>query len=354
MTSFDTWPPISIAGTGSYLPERVVTNEELVATGLETTPEWIVEHTGIRTRHWATDEQRTSDLAIEAARRALGAAQVHPDEIDLIVVATTTPDQPMPSTAAAVHAGLGLRTDAGALDVNAACSGFVYALHAGASMLAGGETWTNALVIGAEVCSRATDPTDRTTRIFFGDGAGAVVLRKDLEVADVIAMAAADAGLDPGAAFNEGIDGGTHEDDTAGLRSVTYTTIDVGSESLTMATGGFFTMDGPAAKRFAIPALVEGVRSACRDALLDVDELALVIPHQSNRRMLEAAIDELGLPEGRLATTIDRFGNTAAASIPITLDAAVRDGRVSSGDLLCLVGYGAGLQTASCVLRWSD
>ncbi|MCW2955575.1 MAG: 3-oxoacyl-ACP synthase [Thermoleophilia bacterium] len=355
MTSFDTWPPISIAGTGSYVPERVVANAELVESGLDTTAAWIVERTGIIERRWAADDQQTSDLAIEAARRAMLAAEVHPDEIDLVVLATSTPNWPQPSTASAVHHGLGLRPDAGAIDVNAVCSGFVYALHAGASMLAGGETWTNALVIGAEVCSRVTDPADRTTRIFFGDGAGAVVLRKELEVADVVAMAAADAGLDPGSAFAEGLDGGTLDEDTAGLRSVAYTVDHSGRDALIVREpGGYFEMDGPAAKAFAVPALVDGVRAACRDALLDVDELTLLVPHQSNLRMLEEAIDTLGLPEGRLATTIRDFGNTAAASIPITLDVAVRAGRVRPGDLICLAGYGGGLQTATCVLRWAD
>jgi 3-oxoacyl-[acyl-carrier-protein] synthase-3 len=247
-----------------------------------------------------------------------------------------------------------MRHDAGVLDVNAVCSGFVYALHAGTSMLAAAEAWTTVLVVGAEVYSRLTDPSDRGTRIFFGDGAGAAVLRKELEVADLAVMAAEQAGVDLGSdAFNE-LDGGALDDETAGIRSIAYTVDHGGKDALLTPHGEYFQMDGPAVHEYAVPAMVEAVRAACRDAGVTPDELALVVPHQSNRRMLEAAIDELDLPEARLAVTVDRYGNTAAASIPITLDEAVRAGRVTEGDLVCLVGYGGGLQSAACVVRWVD
>jgi 3-oxoacyl-[acyl-carrier-protein] synthase-3 len=353
VTSFDTWPPIRIAGTGSFVPERVVTNAELVAGGLNTTDEWIVSHTGIRERRWVEPGTTTADLAAEAARRALEASGAFPDDVDLLVLATSTPDWQQPATASAVHHAIGLRPDAGVFDLNAVCSGFVYGLHAGASMLAGGEAWTTALVVGAERYSSLTDPDDRGTRIFFGDGAGAVVLQKELEVADLAVMAAHEAGIDLGEGAFADLDGGALDDETVGLRSVAYAVDHAGKDALLTPHGEPFGMDGPAVRAYAVPAMVEAVRSACRDAGITPDDLALVVPHQSNRRMLEAAIDELGLPEGRLATSLERHGNTAAASIPITLDEAARAGRIHAGDLVCLVGYGGGLQSAACVVRWA-
>ncbi|MCW2923016.1 MAG: fabH 2 [Thermoleophilia bacterium] len=352
MTSFDTWPPISIAGTGSYVPERVVTNAELVDSGLDTTHTWIVDHTGIHERRWAAEGETTANLATQAARRALDAAQAHVDDVDLLVLATSTPDWQQPATASAVHAQLGLRPDAAVMDVNTVCSGFVYGLHAGASMLAAGEAWTTAVVVGAERYSSITDPTDRGTRIFFGDGAGAVALRKELEVADLAVMAAQAAGVELGSGAFDELDGGALEEETPGLRSVAYAVDHAGKDALLTPHGSPFAMDGPAVRAYAVPAMVDAVRRACRDAGVSPADLALVVPHQSNRRMLEDAIDELGLPEGRLAITVDRYGNTAAASIPITLDEAARAGRLADGDLVCLVGYGGGLQSAACVIRW--
>lgn len=352
MTSFDTWPPIRIAGTGSFLPERIVTNAELVASGLATSDEWIVSHTGIRERRWVEPGTTTADLATRAARAALEIAGMHVDEVDLLVLATSTPDWQQPATATAVHHALAMRADAGAIDLNAVCAGFVYALHAGTSMLAGGEAWTTALVVGAECYSRLTDPGDRGTRVFFGDGAGAVVLRKELEVADLAVMAAAEAGVDIGAL--DELDGGAHDEETAGIRSVAYAVDHSGKDALLTPHGSFFRMDGPAVREYAVPALVDAVRSACRDAGVTPDDLALVVPHQSNRRILEAAIDALDLPEAKLAVTVDRYGNTAGASIPITLDEVARAGHLSDGDLVCLVGYGSGLQSAACVVRWVD
>ncbi len=354
MTSFDTWPPIRIAGTGSFVPERVVTNAELVADGLKTTDEWIVEHTGIRERRWADPETTTAQLAAESARFALDAADCFADDVDLLILATSSPDWQQPATASAVHELLGLRPDAGVFDVNAVCSGFVYGIQAGAAMLAAGEAWTTVLVVGAERYSRLTDPADRGTRIFFGDGAGAVVLRKELEVADLAAMAAAEAGVEIGSDLFDNLDGGALDDETAGIRSIALSVDHAGKDALLTPHGEYFQMDGPAVREYAVPAMVDAVRRACRDAGIEPADLALVVPHQSNRRMLEAAIDELGLPEARLATTVERYGNTAAASIAITLDEAVQDARVSDGDLICLVGYGGGLQSAACVLRWAD
>lgn len=354
MTSFDTWPPIRIAGTGSVLPARVVTNAELVASGLETSDEWIVRHTGIRERRWVGPGVTTAELAAAAARRALAASGLHADDVDLLVLATSTPDWQQPATATAVHAALELRADAAALDVNAVCSGFVYALATGSAMLAAAESWTSVLVIGAERYSSLTDPGDRSTRIFFGDGAGAVVLRKELEVADLAAIAAQEAGVDLGSDAFAALDGGELDEDTAGIRSVAFSVDHAGKDALLTPHGEHFRMDGPAVRDYAVPAMVDAVRRACRDAGIEPADLALLVPHQSNRRILEAAIDELGLPEARLAMTVDRYGNTAAASIPITLDEAVRAGRLRDGELACMVGYGGGLQSAACVVRWVD
>jgi 3-oxoacyl-[acyl-carrier-protein] synthase-3 len=354
VTSYDTWPPIRIAGTGSFVPEHAVTNAELVEGGLDTTDGWIVDHTGIRERRWADADTTTAQLAAEAARRALEAADAYADDVDLLVLATSTPDWQQPATASAVHELLGLRPDAGVFDLNAVCSGFVYGLHAGASMLAGGEAWTSVLVVGAERYSAITDPDDRGTRIFFGDGAGAVLLRKELEVADLAVMAAQEAGVELGSTAFDELDGGALDDETAGIRSVAYAVDHGGKDALLTPHGSPFRMDGPAVRAYAVPALVDAVRRACRDAHVEVADLALLVPHQSNRRMLEAAIDELGLPEARLAVTVDRYGNTAAASIPITLDEAARAGRLADGDLVCLAGYGGGLQSAACVVRWVE
>ena len=256
MTSFDTWPPIRIAGTGSFVPERVVTNAELVASGLDTTDEWIVEHTGIRERRWAPEGMTTAELATNAARLALDAADCFPDDVDLLVLATSSPDWQQPATASAVHAQLGLRPDAGVFDVNAVCSGFVYALQAGSAMLAAGEAWTTVLVVAAEHYSRLTDPADRGTRIFFGDGAGAVVLRKELEVADLAAAAAAEAGIDIGALD---IDGGVLDEETAGIRSIALAVDHAGKDALLTPHGEYFQMDGPAVRAYAVPAMVDAV-----------------------------------------------------------------------------------------------
>lgn len=354
MSSFDTWPPISIAGTGSYLPARVVTNDELVASGLDTTAAWIVARTGIVERRWAADDETTASLAANACRAALDDAGVHPDEIDLVVLATSSPDWQQPATASAVHAALGLRGDAGAMDVNVVCSGFVYALQAAAGMLAGAEAWTTVLVVGAELYSRRViDPGDRSTRIFFGDGAGAVVLRKELEIADIAAAAAASSGIDLAPSTFADIDGGADEDDTPGLRSFVVTVQHEGSEGLVAEHGGFLHMDGPGVRAFAIPAFVGSTREACAAAGIDVGDLALLVPHNSNLRTIETASAELGIPLDRVAITVDRTGNTASASVPIALDAAARAGRLHDGDLVCLSGYGGGLQSAASVLRWS-
>lgn len=345
------WPPVRIAGTGSFLPDNVITNDDLVDRGLETTDEWIVEHTGIRERCWADVNTTTAQLAAQAAKNALDSAEAYADEIDLLILTTSTPDWQQPATASAVHELLGLRADAGAFDLNAVCSGFVYALQAGSSMLAGSEAWMSVLVVGAERYSSITDPNDRTTRIFFGDGAGAVLLRKELEVADLAAAAAAEAGINIGDLAH---DGGALDEESSGIRSIAYAVDHSGKDALLTPHASYFQMDGPAVRKFAVPALVDAVRRACRDAHIEVFDLNFLVPHQSNQRILEAAIDELDLPQARLALTVDKYANTAAASIPITLDTLTRSGKLCDGDLICLAGYGSGLQSAACIVRWSS
>lgn len=364
MSSFDTWPPVRIAGTGSRLPDRVVSNVDL-AEQLDTSDEWIVEKTGIRERRWAADDEATSDLAVLAALAAMDDAGMDAFDIDLVVVATSTPDFPQPATASVVHGRLGLRPEAAAFDIDAVCSGFVYALHGASSMLACTDTWNTALVIGADTYSRITDPSDRATRVIFGDGAGAVVIEKTLHMGEVALMAAESVGIKESGAPD--VEGGLPDDETPGIRSVAYTVDHSRHEAIIVPAGGsrepvdaavvearrhLFTMQGAAVRQFAVSAIADAVRSACRDADIEPDSLALLVPHQSNRRILEAAIDDLGLPEGRMHVTVDRFGNTAAASIPVTLDDAVRAGRLREGDLVCLVGYGGGLSSAAVVVRW--
>jgi 3-oxoacyl-[acyl-carrier-protein] synthase-3 len=293
-------------------------------------------------------------MAAQACERALEAAAMHADEVDLVLLATSTPMWRQPATAVAVHEALGLRADAGALDLGAVCCGFVYGLQAGSAMLAAAESWTSVLVVGSEHYSAFTDPADRGTRIFFGDGAGAVVLRKQLEVADLAVLAAQQAGIDLDVAGLVDIDGGAHEEESAGIRSIAYGTNHAGRAALQTELGAPFHMDGPAVRGWAVPALEEAVRAACDAAGIEVSDLALLVPHQSNRRMLEAAVDALGLPEGRCAMTVERYGNTAGASIPITLDDAARSARMRAGDLVCLAGYGSGLQAAACIVRWGE
>jgi 3-oxoacyl-[acyl-carrier-protein] synthase-3 len=304
-----------IVGTGSYLPPRIVTNREL-ATRVDTSDEWIVSRTGIRQRHIADERQSSSDLALEAARTALAAAGTTAGDLDLIIVATSTPDYVFPSTACLLQAKLGVRGCA-AFDVQAVCSGFVYGLAVADSFVRSGQT-RNALVVGAEVFSRILDWTDRATCVLFGDGAGAVVLRADERPgvhASVLHADGSQAGI---LAVPGNVCGGKI----------------VGSP--------FVTMDGPAVFRFAVRVLEEVARETVARCGMQIRDIDWLIPHQANVRILDATVKRLGLAAEKLVVTVDRHGNTSAASIPLALDDAVRAGKIARGDTVMLEGVGGG------------
>ncbi|HMC41486.1 MAG TPA: beta-ketoacyl-ACP synthase III [Acidimicrobiales bacterium] len=302
----------AVTGWGAALPETVVTNADLEAR-LDTSDAWIVERTGIRERRVGGT---TASLATEAAERALERAGLRPSDIDLLVLATTTPDQAVPATSADVAHRLGLQC--GAMDLNAACSGFVYALVAASGMVGGG--LDRVLVVGAETLSRITDPSDRTTAVLFADAAGAVVVEAV-----------------PGESRLLGYDLGAD----GGLRSILY-----------CDQGGLIVMEGQEVFRRAVRATVDSARAALERAKVTADDISLFVPHQANLRIIDAAGQRLGLPRERTAVVLDRTGNTSAASIPVALADAADAGRVSPGDLVLLSGFGAGMTWASAVLRW--
>jgi len=318
-----------LIGTGSGLPQRVVTNAALVADlaarDIETSDEWIVTRTGIHQRHLAEAGEGTTDLAERAARAALAAAGVAADSIDLIIVATSTPDQVFPSTACSVQARLGA-PGAAAFDVQAACSGFVYALSLADALIRGG-AHRRALVIGAEVYSRLLDWNDRGTCVLFGDGAGAVVL---------------EAGTAPGIMACR-----MHADGARGdILSV------AGRLNQGAADGDpFLRMDGKAVFKLAVDVLESSAREVLALADMDPSRIDWLIPHQANVRILAATAKRLGLPAERVVVTVDRHGNTSAASIPLALDAALVDGRVRAGQHLLLQGVGGGFTWGSVLLR---
>ena len=314
-----------IAGTGRYLPARVLTNDELAAR-VATSDEWIRTRTGIRQRHIAAENELTSDLALAAAREALAAAGLTADALDLIIVATTTPDVVFPSTACILQAKLGARGGP-AFDVQAVCSGFVYALAIADRMVSGGLA-RNALVVGAEIYSRILDWNDRGTCVLFGDGAGAVVLMPSAEPGILSAHLHADGHYKdilcvPGQVSRGGVTGAP-----------------------------FVHMDGHSVFKFAVKVLAEVAHEALtanRKTTADIDWL---IPHQANIRIMDATARKLELPHDKVISTVDAHANTSAASIPLALDVAVRDGRIRRGQHLMLVGVGGGFTWGSVFVRW--
>ena len=315
-----------VRGSGSALPKRLVTNAELAAQ-VDTSDEWIVERTGIRQRYIADDSETTSSLAIDAARNALEAAQFDAATIDLIILATATPDQTFPSTASRVQAALGCNGGA-AFDVAAVCSGFLYAMGVADSMLRTGMA-KRALVIGSETFSRILDWEDRTTCVLFGDGAGALVL----EAADV-----ADEG--PGILATRLHADGEHN----GLLYVD------GGPSTTQ-TVGKLRMKGREVFRHAVVNLAEVLQEVLNDVGIDAAELDWVVPHQANARILDATAKKLGLPAEKVIKTVEQHANTSAASVPLAFDTAVRDGRIKPGDLVMLEAMGGGFTWGASLLR---
>ena len=314
-----------IAGTGSYLPARVVTNDEL-AQRVATSDEWIRTRTGICQRHIAADHETTSDLALEAARAALAAASLAPTDVDLIVVATTTPDMIFPSTACILQAKLG--THGGpALDVQAVCSGFVYALAVADGMVRSGAV-RNALVVGAEIYSRILDWSDRGTCVLFGDGAGAVVLVPSAEGGILATKLHADGHYKdilcvPGQVRAGGVTGTP-----------------------------FVHMDGGHVFKFAVKVLAEVAEETMALAGLPVTAIDWLIPHQANLRIMDATARKLHVPHERMIVTVDKHANTSAASIPLALDSAVRDGRIQAGQHVMLAGVGGGFTWGGALVRW--
>jgi 3-oxoacyl-[acyl-carrier-protein] synthase III len=318
-----------VAGTGSALPERVVTNAELVrelaARGVETSDEWIVTRTGIRQRHIASADTGTSDLATRAARAACAAAQVAPESVDLFIVATSTPDQVFPSTACTVQGRLGA-VGAAAFDIQAACSGFVYAASIADALIRTG-AHRRALVIGAEVYSRVLDWNDRGTCVLFGDGAGAVLLEADRAPGVLASRMHADGAR-------------------ASILSVAGR-FDRGS-----AVGDpFLRMDGQAVFKLAVEVLESSAREVLALAGLGTASVDWLVPHQANVRILAASAKRLDLPADRVVVTVDRHGNTSAASVPLALDLACSDGRIQRGHHVLLQGVGGGFTWGSVLLR---
>jgi len=317
-----------IIGCGSYLPARLVTNAQLAET-VDTTDEWIVERSGIRQRHIAAEGERTSDLATMAATRALAAAGIAGADVDLIVLATATPDNTFPATAVKVQHRIGMKHGA-AFDVQAVCSGFIYALSIADNFIKAGQVQT-ALVIGAETFSRILDWKDRTTCVLFGDGAGAVVLR---------------AGRGKGGSQDHGILS-THLHSDGAHHDLLY--VDGGPSS--GQTVGHLRMEGREVFRHAVVNLAAVVREALAANDLAAADIDWVVPHQANRRIIEGTARKLGFPMERMVMSVDRHANTSAASIPLALTEAVQDGRIKPGQLVLLEAMGGGFTWGSALVR---
>jgi 3-oxoacyl-[acyl-carrier-protein] synthase III len=339
---------VLIAGWGHAVPERRVTNHDL-ARHLDTSDDWIVERTGIHERRLAGPGESTGPLAIAAARMALDRAAVTPTEVDLVIVATSTPERPLPATAALVAAELG--ATAGAFDLNAACAGFVYGLASGAALVAQGVART-VLLVGADTMSSIIDPDDRSTAVLFGDGAAACVL--------------------VGAGPPEG-NGSTEAVRTTGAGAPGLVAADLvgdpaGVDLLVVPAGGsgrpataetvagrehFLRMDGREVFRRAVRAVAASVGRTLAQAGCTADDLALFVPHQANARIVDAVLPRIGIPAERTSATVHRFGNTSAASIPLALAEAADAGTLEPGDLVLLCGFGAGLTVGSALWRWN-
>ena len=307
-------PGLRLTGWGTALPDRVVTNDELSKT-LDTTDEWIRERTGIRERRVGGS---ASTLGLAAARAALDSAGIGPEHIDAILLATTTADQLIPGTAPVIQDALG--ADCPAVDLNAACSGFMYGLWFARGLLATGSR--RILLIGAEHLSRWVDWDDRAIAVLFGDGAGAVVLEATEDDGDLLG-------------FDVGSDGSL-------------------LHLIRCEHGGTIEMDGKETFRKAVRIMVDSAQRALKDASITIDDVALIVPHQANLRIIQAACERLGVPEDRAVIVVDRYGNTSSASIPLALADAAADGRIAPGDLLLLTGFGAGMTWSSAVLRWPE
>ena len=317
-----------IAGTGSFLPEKVVTNKDLEKT-MDTSDEWIQERTGIKRRHLVSDDETTSSIGVEAAKRAMAAANVGPESIDLIIVGTATPDKVFPSTACIIQRKLGINGPP-AFDVHSACSGFVYGLDIANRFIKTGGAKT-ALVIGAETLSRITNWDDRGTAVLFGDGAGCAVLQASDEPGILATHIHAD---------------GAYED----LLQVRCG-VSVGYDQ-TRNGGAFIEMNGNAVFKRAVATFDNIARETMADLDGDLGDIDWFVPHQANMRIIKAAAKKLGMPMERVIATVDEHANTSAASIPLALDQAIRDGRIKRGDNLMFAAFGAGFTWGSTMVRY--
>jgi len=316
----------SIIGTGSYVPQKVLTNSDLEKM-VETSDEWIMDRTGIKERRISADNEATSDLALIAAKKALESARLDPKELELIIVGTSSPDMLFPSTACIIQDKIGA-VNAAAFDVSAACSGFNCALTAASSFIESG-IYNNVMVIGADTLTKYLDWTDRNTCILFGDGAGAVILKATNDGSGVIANYL-------GAEGSGGkyliMPGGGSRDPEAKKR--------------------FIWMDGKEVFKFAVKVLPKCIKAVLEKAELKISDISLLIPHQANTRIINFAMKIFGLSKDKVYVNLDRYGNTSAASIPIALDEAVKEGRIKKGDIVVLAGFGAGLTYGANVIKW--
>ncbi|MGB7324655.1 MAG: beta-ketoacyl-ACP synthase III [Rubripirellula sp.] len=322
---------VRVAATGSYVPDQIVTNEDLAALGCDS--EWIVRRTGIHQRRRAADDQATSDLCYEAAIRCMDEADVKADDIDLIIVATITPDHQTPSTACHLQRRLG--ATAPAMDVNAACAGFMYAMITAAQFIAAGNNKC-VLVVGADLMSRTVNPDDKKTYPLFGDAAGAVLLIAD-------------------------------EENTEGILSYQVGSEGCGGDMLCIPAGGtrtpltpqiyddglqYLTMDGRNVFKWAVRVFDESAKNVLADAGIESEQLSMVILHQANQRIIDSAVSDLNVSADKVFVNLDRYGNTSGASIPLAIDEAVRGGKMKRGDLVLLCGFGAGLAWGTALMRW--
>jgi 3-oxoacyl-[acyl-carrier-protein] synthase III len=315
-----------IIGTGSYLPAKVLTNFDLEKI-VETSNDWIVSRSGIHERHIAADNELTSDLALQASLRAIEAAGISAEEIDLVIVATTTPDQVFPSTACILQDKLGIRNRGAAFDMQAVCGGFVYAMNTADLYIRGGQART-VLVVGAEVLSRILDWNDRATCVLFGDGAGAVVLRASETPGIIASKLHAD---------------GSHRDMLKAEGNV---------RSGEVQGDPFIKMDGQQVFKFAVKVLSEVVEEVLEENKLAGSDISWLVPHQANIRIMEATAKKLGLSMNNVIVTVATHGNTSAASIPLALDVAVRDGRIKAGQNILLEAVGGGFTWGAVLIKW--
>lgn len=316
----------AIIGVGSYVPQKVLTNLDIEKM-VETNDEWIMDRTGIRERRISADNEATSDLAFEAAKRAIESAKIDPKELELIIVGTSSPDMLFPSVSCIVQDKIGA-VNAACFDASAACSGFNYALAAASSFIESG-LYNNVMVIGADTLTKYLDWTDRNTCILFGDGAGAVILKAATDGSGILANYL-------GAEGSGGkyliMPGGGSRDPEAKKR--------------------FIWMDGKEVFKFAVKVLPKCIKAVLEKAKLKISDISLLIPHQANTRIIDFSMKIFGLSKDKVYVNLDRYGNTSAASIPIALDEAVRDGRIRKGDIVVLAGFGAGLTYGANVVKW--